>query len=210
MSDYNDSTYTEICSAQTIFSDNKGFFGDMFDGVMGSVRPYWIQNVFEKAKNDSEKLKLLFDDVDVSGALLGTLEHVKPVYREKDAIFSYQRRLAGDKLIQQNDYTNAVIVLTQAILRAPTKGNYYFNNNRKKMKIYSFRFNQKQFKGIDLRYDGGLSLALAFWSRSLALLELNRGDDALVDIQCAIENGLNDIKKTSQYFIRLAKAYARE
>lgn len=179
----------------------------MFDGVMSSCRPNWIQNTFDKAKSDLDKLRSLFDDADVSGALLGTLEHVTPIYREKDAIFSRQRRLAADKLIEQKDFPNALIMLTQAILRAPAKGIeiciffYAFTS------IGSYYF---LLSGVDLRYDGGLSLALALWSRSSVLIELNRHEDALVDIQCAIENGLNDIKKTSEYFIRLAKAYARK
>lgn len=63
-------------------------------------------------------------------------------------------------------------------------------------------------KGVDIRYDGGLSLALAFWSRSAVLLDLNRGADALVDIQCAIDNGLDELKKQCEYYARLAKANA--
>lgn len=65
-------------------------------------------------------------------------------------------------------------------------------------------------EGIDLRYDGGLTLALAFWSRSAVLLQLNRGADALVDIQCAIDNGLEPIKAKPEYFARLAKGNARK
>lgn len=66
------------------------------------------------------------------------------------------------------------------------------------------------FEGNDIRFDGGLTLALAFWSRSAVLLQLNRGADALVDIQCAIDNGLEQIKSKPEYFARLAKANARK
>lgn len=62
--------------------------------------------------------------------------------------------------------------------------------------------------GIDIRYDGGLSLALALWSRSAVLLDLNRGNDALADIQFAIDNGLDDVKKHHEYYVRMAKANA--
>lgn len=65
-------------------------------------------------------------------------------------------------------------------------------------------------QGNDLRYDGGLTLATAYWSRSAVLLQLNRGADALVDIQCAIDNGLEPIKTKPEYFARLAKANARK
>lgn len=62
--------------------------------------------------------------------------------------------------------------------------------------------------GIDVRSDGGLSLALALWSRSAVLLDLNRGNDALADIQCAIDNGLDDVKKHLDYYVRMTKANA--
>lgn len=67
-----------------------------------------------------------------------------------------------------------------------------------------------QKKGVDIRFDAGFSLALAFWSRSAVLLDLNRGSDALVDIQCAIDSGLDDLKKQHEYYARLAKANARK
>lgn len=49
---------------------------------------------------------------------------------------------------------------------------------------------------------------MALWSRSAVLLDLNRGSDALVDIQSAIDNGLDDVKKQLEYYVRLAKANA--
>lgn len=61
-----------------------------------------------------------------------------------------------------------------------------------------------------MRYDGGLTLALAFWSRSAVLIELCQGSEALVDIQCAIDNGLENLKKQLEYYVRLAKANARK
>lgn len=63
-------------------------------------------------------------------------------------------------------------------------------------------------KGMDIRHDAGLTLALALWSRSAVLLDLNRGCDALVDIQSAIDNGLDDLKNQLEYYVRLAKANA--
>lgn len=49
---------------------------------------------------------------------------------------------------------------------------------------------------------------MALWSRSAVLLDLNRGSDALFDIQSAIDNGLDDLKKQLEYYVRLAKANA--
>lgn len=67
--------------------------------------------------------------------------------------------------------------------------------------------NFSHFKGVDIRHDAGLTLAQALWSRSAVLLDLNRGCDALADIQSAIDNGL-DLKKQLEYYVRLARANA--
>lgn len=66
------------------------------------------------------------------------------------------------------------------------------------------------FKGVDIQHDAGLSLALALWSRSAVLLDLHRPNDALNDMQCAIDNGLDELKKQVEYYVRLAKANASE
>lgn len=118
-----DKKFTEICSEQTIFSDKQGFFGEMFDNVKDMCSEKWLSTTFNcTSLSDADKLKLLFDEPNISGELLGTLEHVAPVYRQKDLAFSYQRRKMGEKLYEQNDLKNALICLTQAILRAPAKG----------------------------------------------------------------------------------------
>lgn len=130
-----DSNYTDLCSARTIFSNEKGFFGEMFDCIKSNCDAKWIENTFDSALSDMDKLKLLYDEPAVSDTLLGTLEHVTSVYRQKDAAFSFQRRADGEKLYEktkscttataaatQKDFQNALILLTQAVLRAPTKG----------------------------------------------------------------------------------------
>lgn len=129
-----DSNYTDLCSARTIFSNEKGFFGEMFDCIKSNCDAKWIENTFDSALSDMDKLKLLYDEPAVSDTLLGTLEHVTSVYRQKDAAFSFQRRTDGDKLYEktksctattastQKDFQNALILLTQAVLRAPAKG----------------------------------------------------------------------------------------
>lgn len=128
-----DSNYTDICSARTIFSNEKGFFGEMFDCIKSNCDAKWIENTFDSALSDMDKLKLLYDEPIVSDTLLGTLEHVTSVYRQKDAAFSFQRRTEGEKLYEkaktaadaaasQKDFENALILITQAVLRAPAKG----------------------------------------------------------------------------------------
>lgn len=118
----NDKNYREICSERTIFSDQQGFFGEMFDIVRKCCTDKWLKQKFYAAKSDADKLKELFDETSVSDMLFGTLEHVKPIYRQKDAAFSHKRRIEGEKLLYHNDVNNAFLLLTQAVLRAPAKG----------------------------------------------------------------------------------------
>lgn len=229
-----DSNYTDICSARTIFSNEKGFFGEMFDCIKSNCDAKWMANTFDSALSDMDKLKLLYDEPIVSDTLLGTLEHVTSVYRQKDAAFSFQRRTEGEKLYEKakscttatasatrKDLENALTLLTQAVLRAPARGmpssaclyhlQFCVVSMPSDVESNSFSFSFYIFcPGEDIRFDGGFSLAMAFWTRSTVLLQLNRGADALVDIQCAIDNGLESIKSKPEYFARLAKANARK
>lgn len=137
-----DSNYMDICSERTIFSNEKGFFGEMFDCIKSNCDAKWIENTFDSALSDMDKLKLLYDEPIASDTLLGTLEHVTSVYRQKDAAFSFQRRTEGEILYgkaktaaaagaaTQKDFENALILLTQAVLRAPVKGMPHPRNRR--------------------------------------------------------------------------------
>lgn len=75
-----------------------------------------------------------------------------------------------------------------------------------------FDANVISFRHIDadIRCDAGLTLAYAFWSRSSVLLALKNGQSALIDMQCAIANGFEQIKKDFEYYKRLAIANARK
>lgn len=117
--------YTELCSERTIFSDDQGFFGEMFTIVKNSCTEKWLKNVFESEISDATKLKLLFDEPDASDMLLGTLEHVQSVYRQKESAFSHARRKQGEMLHRKGELNDALLLLTQAILRAPAKGNFW-------------------------------------------------------------------------------------
>lgn len=122
MADHIDTNFTAICSERTIFSEQQGFFGEMFEIVKNCCPQTWLKNKFEASSSDVEKLRLLFDEPNVSDMLLGTLEHVAPIYRKKDSAFSYQRRIDGERLHQKYDLDNALMLLTHAVLRAPAKG----------------------------------------------------------------------------------------
>lgn len=117
-----DKDYTAICSERTIFSENQGFFGEMFEIVKNCCTQKWLKNKFEVTLSDADKFRMLFDEPNVSDMLLGTLEHVQSIYRKKDSSFSYQRRIEGEKLHQKKDLENALMFLTHAVIRAPAKG----------------------------------------------------------------------------------------
>lgn len=124
MANQMDKSYTELCSERTIFSDDQGFFGEMLATIKKSCSEKWLKNLFESKISDATKIKLLFDEPDVSDMLLGTLEHVQSVYRPKECTFSHERRKQGEILHRKGELNNALVLLTQAILRAPSKGNF--------------------------------------------------------------------------------------
>lgn len=122
MSHHLDKNFTEICSERTIFSDQQGFFGEMFEVVRNCCSEKWLKTKFEASSSDGDKLRLLFDEPNVSDMLLGTLEHVTSVYRKKDSSFSYQKRIEGEYWHEHKDLNKALSLLTLAVLRAPGKG----------------------------------------------------------------------------------------
>lgn len=134
LSEHIDKNFTEICSERTIFSEQQGFFGEMFEIVRNCCPEKWLKNKFEALSSDSDKLRLLFDEPNVSDMLLGTLENVAAVYRKKDSAFSRQRRISGEKLHEEKDFDNALILLTHAIARAPSKGDTIYNSYKSKIK----------------------------------------------------------------------------
>lgn len=137
-SEHIDKNFTQLCSERTIFSEQQGFFGEMFEIVRNCCPEKWLKHKFETLSSDADKLRLLFDEPNVNGMLLGTLENVAAVYRKKDSAFSRQRRLNGIKLHEQKDLDNALIYLTHAVLRAPAKGDSF--------NLFTFLRNQKSNK----------------------------------------------------------------
>ncbi|XP_037030405.1 SET and MYND domain-containing protein 4 [Bradysia coprophila] len=177
-----DPKYTAMCSEQTIYSNKEGFFGEFFDSLKKASPKKWMNKVFGGAKSDRERFVSVLEEPNVSGTLFGMLEHVTAVYKQKDAKGSALRRHEGEKLLACGEVKKAVILLSQAVLRAPTKGE-------------------------NLTVDGGLSLAFALWSRSQAFIALNDGKSALADLQCSLNNGL-PAKHHGEYYVRLARANA--
>lgn len=118
-----DPTYTKICSAQTIQSDEKGFFAELFASVKNVTSQKWIQQVFHKKQGDFEKIQCVFGESnDICDILMGMLEHVAPVYKEKNATISAQRRQQAEQLFEAGEAKKSLILCSQAVLRAPEKG----------------------------------------------------------------------------------------
>lgn len=119
-----DPKYTEMCSRQTVQSHDEGFFQELYESVFDSCTTKWLKTEFMERPNDREKLRALLEQSEGGGDLLiGMLEHVAPVFKPKNAAFSAQRRKEGEhEYEKKGDYRKALLLLTQAVLRAPEKG----------------------------------------------------------------------------------------
>lgn len=122
MNSVNDKKLTSLCSSKTVQSEEQGFFSEFYASVLDACGNDWIENDFKNLKTDREKFLSLFDDTNVNGIVLGTLEHVKPVYKNKDAKVSMQRRLNGDQLFQNGELRGALLMYNVAVIRAPSPG----------------------------------------------------------------------------------------
>lgn len=60
-----------------------------------------------------------------------------------------------------------------------------------------------------MQIEDGLSLALAFRSRAIILLALGEGEQAISDLKLSSSFGLES-KQSIDYYIKMAKAYARK
>ncbi|XP_037818792.1 SET and MYND domain-containing protein 4 [Lucilia sericata] len=189
MEDIADNTYQQICSARTVQSDKKGFFNEFYLEVKESCGEKWLKNYFGKLKSNEARILSIFSDREICDPVLGVLENVQPVFKEKDAVFSSQRRLQADKYHlmwtssnKKEELQQALALANLAVMRAPAKG-------------------------VDMQIDDGLSLALALRSRAVILLALGEGEQALSDLKLAVSFGL-DCKQSIDYYIKMAKAYA--
>lgn len=126
-----DSKFTALCSSSTVQSDDKGFFNIFYESVVDKCTETWIKHDFGGLKNDREKLQKLFIDPTVNDLVLGTLENVREVYREKCARISLEKRTLGERLTKDGDLNNALIILSQAVMRAPVMGILKFNLKKK-------------------------------------------------------------------------------
>ncbi|XP_062562629.1 SET and MYND domain-containing protein 4 [Armigeres subalbatus] len=183
----NDPLYTELCSDKTLSSQKEGFFNAFYWTVAENFtgqNEHWLRDVFGKVQpgNDSARVQLIYEDPVVCFEVLGTLEHVKPVFRGKDAKFSWQRREQATKLLNEGKMQQALILASQAVMRAPAKC-------------------------VDMHIDQGMTLACAFWTRAEVLIRMLDGVHALRDLQMAAKAGF-PVKANGEYYGKMAKCYA--
>ncbi|XP_058824992.1 SET and MYND domain-containing protein 4 isoform X2 [Topomyia yanbarensis] len=183
----NDPLFTSLCSTKTLQSQQEGFFNTFYQTVAENFtgkNEHWLRDVFGKVRSgdDCAKLQLLFDDPVVCFEVLGTLEHVKPVFRGKDAKFSWQRREQARKLLNEGKTQQALLMASQAVMKAPPQG-------------------------VDQQIDQGMTLACALWTRAEVLIQALDGKRALVDLQMAVKAGF-PVKENGEYYGRMAKCYA--
>ncbi|XP_035794036.1 SET and MYND domain-containing protein 4-like [Anopheles albimanus] len=180
-----DPLFTSLCNEKTLQSQKEGFFNVFYESVADNfkgVNTSWLKDVYHRVPNDAAKLRLVYDDPVVAYEVQGTLEHVKPVFRGKDAKFSWQRREQALKLLAENKTQMALMMACQAVMRAPAQG-------------------------VDKFIDKGLTLALALWTRAEVFIRMLDGKRALQDLQLAAKCGL-PVKQNADYYSRVAKCYA--
>lgn len=124
-----DPKYTEMCSTQTVQSHSDGFFQELFESILGQCTEKWLKTRFAEQPTDFDKIRCMFEDEGDKGPgdlLQGMLEHVAEVYKPKNAVFSGQRRREAERMHEtKGDQKKALMLLHQAVLRAPPKGLFY-------------------------------------------------------------------------------------
>ena len=125
--EYPDPFYRSLCSSETLRSGAKGFFHEFSESVMEEAGDCWIEKIFGKLQDDKDRIKTILTDSKVKNVVLNTLKRVIHLYRPKDATVSREKRLEGIKMTVLTEYERALLLLSQAVLRAPEPGmNCYF------------------------------------------------------------------------------------
>jgi len=119
-----DEFYRTLCSSETLRSGRKGFFHDFSDFVTQTAGDTWTSSTFGRIDDDEERVRAVFTDARIRDVVVDTLAKVKPLYRDKDAEISRCRRLEGHQHAAVGQYDKALLLLSQAVLRAPQSGCY--------------------------------------------------------------------------------------
>lgn len=84
----------------------------------------WTSEIFGRIDDDEGRMRAIFTDVKVKDVVADTLAKVKPLFRDKDAEISRRRRLEGYQLAAVGEHNKALLLFSQAVLRAPQPGHY--------------------------------------------------------------------------------------
>ncbi|XP_023169881.2 SET and MYND domain-containing protein 4 [Drosophila hydei] len=185
--------YQKICSTRTVQSDKKGFFNEFYLDVKDACGDKWLQNYFGKLKSNAARILSIFSDREICDPVLGVLEHVQPVYKQKDVLLSSQRRAQADKFYLMS--SNAEVeedrkeLLKQALMHA------------------NLAVMRAPAPNLDTSVDHGLTLAMAYLTRANILISQGEGESALNDLKLAANFGVES-KQNVDYYCKMAKAYA--
>ena len=163
--------YRTLCSLETLRSGKKGFFRDLSECVTEIAGEQWIAKVFGRLTNDEDRIRTIFTDGKTKAAVMETLSRVKPLYRDKDAGASRAKRLEGFEAATAGERERALLLFSQAVLRAPAPG---------------------KCEAVDR----GFSLALALLGRAGVFVASNEHSLALEDLNLAAELDLSDQLRT--------------
>lgn len=121
-----DEFYKTLCSSETLRFGKKGFFHDFSEFVMQTAGDSWTSKIFGRIDDDEERVRAVFVDAKVKDVVADTLAKVKLLFRDKDAEISRRRRLEGYQLAAVGEYDKALLLFSQAVLRAPLPGCYSY------------------------------------------------------------------------------------
>ncbi|XP_026667939.1 SET and MYND domain-containing protein 4-like isoform X2 [Ceratina calcarata] len=114
--------YRTLCSLETLRSGAKGFFHDFSESARQAAGEQWLTKVFGRLINDEQRIRTIFTDTKVAGTVLETLNRTEVLYRGKDATASRARRLEGFQAAAAGERRKALLLFSQAVLRAPLPG----------------------------------------------------------------------------------------
>lgn len=121
--DESNDCYRSLCSAETLRSGTKGFFHEFAETVVEEAGQTWIAQVFAKSRDDRQRLAVLVNgESRVCDVVNETLSRVQRLYRAKDPEISRDKRMEAQRLVAGGQNFKALLVISQAVLRAPATG----------------------------------------------------------------------------------------
>lgn len=195
--------YRTLCSLETLRSGKKGFFRDLSECVTEIAGEQWIAKVFGRLTDDEARIRTIFTDGKTKAAVMETLSRVKPLYRDKDAGASRAKRLEGFEAATAGEREKALLLFSQAVLRAPAPGGLFpFPYKRHAFSIFVtvlaiLQRNLQTYFPLRIAgkceaVDRGFSLALALLGRAGVFVASNEHSLALEDLNLAAELELPD------------------